>query len=146
MGIQKGKSAIAVGYGAMSEIIDTTIDGDVRAGDLQFDLHAYVGEIRDRFPDNSINRRSLVPGACFSTNMNFPGGMSGSPIFDDEGIYVHGIVSSSARDESGSGSIGYGTMVQEILTVPIELLEGMTLLEANRDARFGMPKMSIAGA
>src|SRR4029077_5469071 len=118
----------------------------VRSGDFRFDLHVSRGEILERFPDNAANRDVSTPGACFSASLKLPGGMSGSPIFDDERIYVHGVVSKGLEDENGPTDLGYGSMLANALALPIKPLEGKSLLDLMTTGDHGIPRLRIAGA
>lgn len=99
IGVDVGKTATAVGYAGMKDVQLEPVQQDVIAGDFSFDLHVSRGEIKERFPDNMETKQVPTPGACFSASFKLPGGMSGSPIFDDERIYVHGVVSKGWEDE-----------------------------------------------
>jgi hypothetical protein len=56
-------------------------------------MHVSTGIILERFPDNLVKKQVPSPGPCFSASLRLPHGMSGAPIFDDEGVYAHGVVS-----------------------------------------------------
>jgi len=144
-GMKEGKTAIAVGYGAMKDVELQSVASNAISGDFQFGFHASVGEILERFPDNASTRQATAPGACFSASMKLPGGMSGSPIFDREGIYVHGVVSKGWIDEEGVAPLGYGSMLAEALHIPIEMLGGKTLLQLHKEAEHGFPKLQGPG-
>jgi hypothetical protein len=71
--------------------------------------------------------------------------MSGSPIFDHEGIYVHGVVSTGWEDASGVAKLGYGSMLAPSLGVPIRPLGNRTLLQMFDSEDHGIPKLSVPG-
>jgi hypothetical protein len=140
-----GKTATAIGYGEMRNV-DLTRESDrVISGKFFFDLHASTGAILERFPDNLTERHVPTPGPCFSASLQLPAGMSGSPIFDDEGIYVHGVVSKGWVDEGGPARFGYGSMLAPSLRLPIKALGGKSLLELHRIDEHGFPKLSGPG-
>lgn len=141
-GMTVGKTATAVGYGEMKDVeLTQNSDGSFN-GDFSFDLHASTGKIIERFPNNLVERQVPTPGACFSGELLLPGGMSGSPIFDDEGIYVHGVVSKGWVDESGPTRFGFGSMLAHSMSVPIRSLGGKTLLDLHKEKEHGFPKFS----
>jgi hypothetical protein len=72
--------------------------------------------------------------------------MSGSPIFDDERIYVHGVVSKGWEDENGPTDFGFGSMLAHSLALPIKPLGDKALLELQKSNDHGMPKLSVPGA
>jgi len=71
--------------------------------------------------------------------------MSGSPIFDDERIYVHGVVSKGWENEDGS-ELGFGSMLAYSLALPLKALGGRTLLELLKSSEHGITKISIPDA
>lgn len=144
-GMAVGKKAIAVGYGQMRDVELTRESDGVISGDFSFALHASTGVILERFPDNFTEPRVPTPGPCFSAQLRLPGGMSGSPIFDDEGIYVHGVVSKGWVDEGGVASFGYGSMLAHSLHLPIKPLGGRSLLKLHKSEEHGFPKLSGPG-
>jgi hypothetical protein len=141
-GMAVGKTATAVGYGQMQNVELARESDRVISGDFFFDLHASTGAILERFPDNLTERHVPTPGACFSAALQLPAGMSGSPIFDDEGIYVHGVVSKGWEDESGLAKLGYGSMLAHSLGLPIKPLGNKSLLELHKVDDHGFPKLS----
>lgn len=144
-GMAVGKTATAVGYGEMRDVEMTRQADHVMSGDFSFALHASTGVIVERFPNNFTEPRVPTPGPCFSAQLRLPGGMSGSPIFDHEGIYVHGVVSKGWVDESGLASFGYGSMLAHSLHLPIKPLGGRSLLELHKSEEHGFPKLSGPG-
>jgi Trypsin-like peptidase domain len=144
-GLAVGKNAMAIGYGKMRSV-DLTLQSErVVAGDFPFHLHASGGVILERFPDNLTERQALAPGPCFSAELQLPAGMSGSPIFDHEGIYVHGVVSTGFEDAIGVAKLGYGSMLATSLGVPIRPLGNKTLLQLFDCEDHGIPKLSGPG-
>lgn len=142
-GMAVGKTATAVGYGQMRNVELARESDSVISGDFFFDLHASTGVILERFPDNLTERHVPTPGACFSAALQLPAGMSGSPIFDDEGIYVHGVVSKGWVDESGVAKFGYGSMLAHSLQLPIKPLGNKSLLELHKADEHGFPKLRV---
>jgi hypothetical protein len=144
-GIAVGKTATAIGYGEMQDVELAQESERIMSGNFSFDLHASTGAILERFPDNLTERHVPTPGACFSAALQLPAGMSGSPIFDDEGIYVHGVVSKGWVDEGGPARFGYGSMLAHSLGLTIKPLGNKTLLELHESDDHGFPKLSGPG-
>lgn len=141
VGMTVGKSATAIGYGAMRDVPLKVGPGNQVNGDFPFELHASAGSILERFPANASTREVPTPGACFSASLKLPGGMSGSPIFDDEGIYVHGVVSKGWVDESGVCNLGYGSMLNHSMKIPIRQLSNKSLAELHAESEHGFAKL-----
>jgi hypothetical protein len=144
-GMAVGKTATAIGYGGMREVELQHESDRIISGDFCFDLHASTGLILERFPDNGAKRHVPSPGACFSAALQLPAGMSGSPIFDDEGIYVHGVVSKGWMDANGPVRVGYGSMLAPSFGLPIEPMRNKTLPELFSAEEHGFPKFSGPG-
>ncbi len=144
-GLAVGKNAMAIGYGDMRNVNLANQSEGVIAGDFAFHLHASAGVILERFPDNLTERQALSPGPCFSAELQLQVGMSGSPIFDHEGIYVHGVVSTGLEDVGGVAKLGYGSMLAPSLGVPIRPLGNRTLLQLFDDENHGIPKLQGPG-
>ena len=72
--------------------------------------------------------------------------MSGSPIFDDERIYVHGVVSKGWEDGNGLMHYGFGSMLAPSMHLPIQAMNGKSLLEVLASSEHGMPRLSMPGA
>jgi hypothetical protein len=117
----------------------------VVSGDFPFSLHASTGPILERFPDNLTRRHVSTPGACFSAAIRLPPGMSGSPIFDHEGIYVHGVVSKGWDFEPGVAALGYGSMLAHSLPLPLKPLGNKSLLDLHKSGDHGLTKLSGPG-
>lgn len=144
-GMSVGRMATAIGYGEMREVELQRESERVMSGDFSFDLHASTGVILERFPDNMTGRHVPAPGACFSAALQLPAGMSGSPIFDDEGIYVHGVVSKGWVDASGPTRFGYGCMLAPSFGLSIEPLGNKTLRDLHQSDDHGFPKLRGPG-
>lgn len=145
VGMAVGKNATAIGFGAMSDINFSADSGRKGSALFPFDLHVSQGVILENFPNNAALKSVRTPGACFSASLKIPPGMSGSPIFDSEGIYVHGVVSSGWEDESGLASLGYGSMLAAAFSWPVGPLGGKTLQELHRSPTQGFPKLRGPG-
>lgn len=146
LGLAVGKMATAIGYAGMQDVPLTAVGGNVISGDFKFNLHVSRGNIVERFPENAVKREVPTPGPCFSAAIKLPGGMSGSPIFDDERIYVHGVVSKGWEDENGPTNFGYGSMLAQSLGLPIRPLNNQSLLDLFKLDDYGIPKLFIADA
>jgi hypothetical protein len=145
VGLSVGKSATAIGYGEMKNVELAQGPERVVSGDFPFHLNESSGVIIEYFPDNLTERQVPTPGPCFSAELKLPGGMSGSPIFDHDGIYVHGVVSKGWVDEHGIAKFGFGSMLAPLLRVPIAPLGNKTLLELHQLADHGFAKLSGPG-
>jgi hypothetical protein len=142
-GMAVGKTATAVGYSGMNDVTLSQVADGVVSGDFEFHLHVSKGEILERYPDNMETKSTSTPGPCFSASAKYAPGMSGSPIFDDERIYVHGVVSKGWEDEDGLMEFGSGSMLAPSMGLAIEQLEGKSLIELLAAGGEGMPKLSI---
>lgn len=140
-GMAVGRAATAIGYGSMQDVELAQEAGTQISGDFHFNLHVSTGSILERFPDNATSREVRTPGACFSAELELPGGMSGSPIFDHEGVYVHGVVSSGLIVESGIAPHGYGSMLAHSMHVPIRAMDGRTLSQLHQELAHGFTKL-----
>jgi hypothetical protein len=144
VGLGVGKGAIAIGYGAMNDV-DLEEEAGVVSGDFSFGLYVAVGNILERFPNNGTNKQVMAPGPCFSASLKLPAGMSRSPIFDDERIYVHGVVSMGLQGESGPDDLGYGSMLAPLMSMPIPFMGEKSLAKLISEGNEGMAKLNIAG-
>lgn len=145
VGLLPGKRAMCIGYSGMT---DLQIDPKTRTieNPIPFKLHVSLGTVIEQFPDNGVKRDVRTPGACFSASLTLPPGMSGSPIFDDEMIYTHGVASSGLEDENGPTNFGYGSMIKYSLAIPIRFLNNMTLQEVLNSSSSGIVNLSIPDA
>jgi len=146
LGMSVGKAATTIGYADMHDVELTQVQDGVLSGDFKFNLHVSTGKIIERFTDNFETKSVPAPGACFSASLKLPGGMSGSPIFDDERIYVHGVVSKGWEDENGPTDFGFGSMLAYSLNLPIKLMEDKTLIDLMKNNEHGISKLSIPDA
>jgi hypothetical protein len=144
-GAAVGKNATAIGYGEMKDHIQLKADGREVKCDLPFQLNISAGVVLEHFADNAISRASPSPGPCFSASLPLPPGMSGSPIFDHEGIYVHGVASMGLSDSGGPTDHGYGSMLVHAIQLPIPPLAGKSLLDIMRERSDGMMIMHGPG-
>lgn len=124
--------------------IEPGTDGRVAALP-NFELHVSSGIVLERFPDNLLKRDVSTPGPCFSFGAKIPPGMSGAPIFDREGVYVHGVVSKGLEDASGYLNHGYGSMLAPSMALPISRLDGASLFELQKQHAHGIPVLRGGG-
>jgi Trypsin-like peptidase domain len=146
IGLQVGKRATAIGYADMFDTDVTHGGNDAVLGDFNFSPSVSIGQVLERFPENSINKKVRTPGPCFSASLKLPPGMSGSPIFDDECMYVHGVVSSGLEDQDGIADLGFGSMIEKSFNLPIQHLENATLQTLLRSDESGMLRLNIPDA
>lgn len=134
-----GASVGAIGYPGMSdiELVEDASGAIVFEGN--FDLHASVGKITEWLPDNSLSRKASTPGPCFSFDAKIRAGMSGGPIFDREGIYVHGVVSKGLEGASGPEKLSFGSMLEPSMALPIARMNNSSLLKLQSEGNEGMP-------
>jgi Trypsin-like peptidase domain len=145
LGMNVGSPASAVGYVGMTDVdIEAGTDGRIAALP-NFELHVSSGAVLERFPDNLVKKDVSTPGPCFSFGAKIPPGMSGAPIFDREGVYVHGVVSKGLEDASGYLNHGYGSMLAPSMTLPISRLEGASLFELQKQHAHGIPVLRGGG-
>ncbi len=144
-GAAVGKSATAIGYGEMQDHIELKANGRQVKCDLPFQLNISTGVVLEHFADNAINRASPSPGPCFSASLPLPPGMSGSPIFDHEGIYVHGVASMGLSDSDGPTDHGFGSMLAHAIQIPISALNGSSLVQIMQARDDGMIIMQGPG-
>jgi hypothetical protein len=144
-GVAVGKNATAIGYGEMQDHIQLNLNGRQVRCDLPFQLNISTGVVLEHFADNAISRASPSPGPCFSASLPLPPGMSGSPIFDHEGIYVHGVASMGLSDSGGPTDHGYGSMLAHAIQLPISALEESSLADIMRARTDGMIIMQGPG-
>lgn len=144
-GMIVGSAASAVGYAGMSDIDVAANEQGHITGNYKFDLHVSTGDVLERFPDNIAKRDVPTPGPCFSFAATIPGGMSGAPIFDREGIYVHGVVSKGWEDASGPTNLSFGSMLGPSMGLPIARLGGASLVELQKAHKDGIPILRGGG-
>lgn len=77
-------------------------------------------------------------GVCFFVWFKLLGGMSGSLIFDDENIYVYGVVSSGWEDEIGLIKYGYGLMFVYFMSLFILLFNNFFFFDVIKLGEYGM--------
>ena len=135
-----------IGYAEMQDVELSQENERAISGDFRFALHVSKGEVLERFPANSTAKQVPTPGACFATSAKLPAGMSGSPIFDDERIYVHGVVSRGWEFENGQTNLGYGSMLAQCWSLPIKPLNGKALAELQTSGDHGIPVLHIPDA
>jgi hypothetical protein len=140
-----GFPIIALGYAGMTDVELTVKDDKEIVGDYNFRLHASSGNILEQFADNFLSKRVPTPGPCFAFEARIPAGMSGGPILDREGIYVHGIVSKGWEDASGPTKFSFGSMLRPSMRLPISQMNNLTLEQLLASNDEGMPKVSAPG-
>ena len=147
VGLQEGKNATVIGYAGMKDVFVRQDGEQFHLDDaLRFELHVSMGRITQHLPDNGTNRQAQTPGPCFAASFKLPAGMSGSPIFDDERIYVHGVASVGLEEEAGPSDHAYGAMLAPSLGLPIAPLGGKSLLDLMKSDEAGIPKFTIPDA
>lgn len=135
----------AIGYPAMQDAELTCSERGALAFRGSFDLFASKGNILEWLPDNATTRTVSTPGPCFSFGAKIPGGMSGAPIFDREGIYVHGVVSKGIDGPSGPERHSFGSMLGPSMGLPIARMNGKSLLQLLTQGNEGMAVLNGPG-
>jgi hypothetical protein len=144
-GMRVGSDAYALGYAGMADFdIDLNPAGQI-IGHKKFNLHGSTGKLIEFFPDNFDKQVVPTPGPCFSFGAQIPGGMSGGPIFDREGLYVHGVISKGWEDESGPEKFSFGSMLRPSMGLPISRMNGASLDDLQKRRSEGMAVLQGAG-
>jgi hypothetical protein len=139
-GIGVGSDAYALGYAGMQDFSTETSGNTTIFHSAKFELHGSIGKIIERFPLNFEKQEVPTPGPCFSFAAKISGGMSGGPIFDREGVYVHGVISKGWEfAEDGAEHLSYGSMLGPSLGLPISLLNSASLAELQKGKEHGFP-------
>jgi hypothetical protein len=101
-----GTKISAVGYARFSVDSDVSTP-EIREVEIDPNFHFSSGEITQVFRGGRDT--TLLPTACFETSARFDAGMSGGPVFDQEGA-VCGVVASSLEfDSSDEGFTSYAS-------------------------------------
>lgn len=138
-GFRKDEQAYAVGYAEMKDIPIDRKDGKLIIRDFQQDLYVSVGKTLNAFPDNHQHKEVPTPGPCFDFSARVPGKMSGSPIFDGNGVVVRGVVSRSFSGEKHA----FGAMLDPIMH--LSLSGGTTLKDMMDSGNEGIAKIQGPG-
>lgn len=136
-GIREGGELSSIGYAGLQNF---SFDVQTRKSNdyvKSLSLSVSKGKLIERFPRNSELNQHPTPGACFSVSAKFPSGMSGSPIFDSEGVYVHGVVSRGWENDF----FGSGAMLYEAMHFPLPFRSGRTLLHEMERGGAGMARI-----
>jgi S1-C subfamily serine protease len=100
--LPKRGNIIALGYTKFDVESDTTTQTE-RLVTIAQDLHYSTGRITEIYPDGRD-----APTACFETSARFDAGMSGGPVFGDDGT-VCGVVASGMAHDDGYTSYASAT-------------------------------------
>jgi hypothetical protein len=142
-GAFEGKDIFAVGYSGME---DFSMQKDSANNMMKFRPHFTKGKVLKRIPNNHIEKTVPSPGPCFQMNAPLSAGMSGSPVFDSEGIYVHGVSSSSWQGNDGSlQSESYCSMIAPVCDVPLAGLKGRSIFDLLKNPKSQMIKIHGPG-
>ena len=137
-GMGVGSDAWALGYAGVADFeIDLNPAGHISAHE-KFNLHGSTGKLIEFFPSNFDKQVVPTPAPCFSFGARIPGGMSGGPIFDREGVYVHGVISKGWEDESGPVRFSFGSMLRPSMGLPISRMNGASLDDLHKLPSEGM--------
>jgi hypothetical protein len=101
---------------------------------LRLQPHVSRGAITEYYADNFTTKTVSTPGPCFAFSAKIPGGMSGGPIFDRDGIYVHGVISKNWHGER----LSYGSMLAPSMLLPLSQLGNLNLLQIHKAGTHGM--------
>ncbi len=92
-------------------------------GTTRMPLHVSVGEITELYPAGLGG--SLWPQPFFAVSADYPGGMSGGPVFDTEGRVI-GVVSTGMSEGTPSGTV---SMIGALAILPVPRKEVLAQLE-----------------
>jgi hypothetical protein len=70
---------------------------------------------------------------------------SGGPIFDREGIYVHGVISKGWEGEKGPENFSFGSMLRPSMNLPISRMNGASLDDLQKRHSEGIAVLHGAG-
>lgn len=101
-----GTKISAVGYARFSVGSDVSTP-EVREVEIDPNFHFSSGEITQVFRGG--RDMTMLPTACFETSARFDAGMSGGPVFDEEGAVCGVVASSLESDGSGAGFTSYAS-------------------------------------
>jgi S1-C subfamily serine protease len=103
--LPKRGNIIALGYTKFDVESDTTTQTE-RLVTIAQDLHYSTGRITEIYPDG--RDATMLPTACFETSARFDAGMSGGPVFGEDGT-VCGVVASGMAHDDGYTSYASAT-------------------------------------
>ncbi|OBB44943.1 hypothetical protein A5752_03060 [Mycobacterium sp. 852002-51961_SCH5331710] len=101
----RGNTICALGYTKFEVESDTTTQSE-RLVTIAQDLHSSTGRITEVYPDG--RDATMLPTACFETSAQFDAGMSGGPVFGEDGT-VCGVVASGMAHDDGYTSFASAT-------------------------------------
>lgn len=94
-----GEMAYALGFAEMEDVPLVYNGASATMTRTPKDIYVSVGQVRQTFPQNHIDRNASTPGPCFDFEAKIPGKMSGAPIFGANGTVIRGVVSRSFSNE-----------------------------------------------
>lgn len=111
--LPKRGNIIALGYTKFDVESDTTTQTE-RLVTIAQDLHYSTGRITEVYPDG--RDATMLPTACFETSARFDAGMSGGPVFGEDGTVCGVVASGMAHDD---GYTSYASATPFVFTVGI---------------------------
>jgi hypothetical protein len=111
--LPKRGNIIALGYTKFDVESDTTTQTE-RLVTIAQDLHYSTGRITEVYPDG--RDATMLPTACFETSARFDAGMSGGPVFGEDGTVCGVVASGMAQDD---GYTSYASATPFVFTVGI---------------------------
>lgn len=102
---RRGVMISALGYTKFDVESDTTTQSE-RLVTIASGFHASTGEITEIYPEGRDT--TMLPTACFETSARFDPGMSGGPVFGEDGK-VCGVVASGMAHDDGYTSFASAT-------------------------------------
>ena len=116
-----GDRAVAVGYAEMKNIPMNSNRGECP------ELVVSVGNVKNIYANNLMDRQASTPGPCFDFDAKVPGKMSGGPILVGPGILAKGVVSRGWQDDNyGSGCLIAPIMGLDLSTLKKSISQLMT--------------------
>jgi len=113
-----GSRIVGFGHHSASGRIRMGADGRKHI-EVNTDGTATVGEVREIHPERRDSARLNFP--CFRVNARFDGGMSGGPIFTDNGRLCGVICSSLPASSESEEHTSYATTLWPLMGLPIDV-------------------------
>ncbi|MDX2165040.1 MAG: serine protease [Gammaproteobacteria bacterium] len=117
---KQGDNIVAFGYKGLSrDSCKITRDGTgTKHFDIQDEPHVTTGKILDVY--NNVKNPSRIPAPCFATEARVDGGMSGGPVFTENGLLC-GILSTSFDVTDGELNTSFVSLLWPMLAIKLPL-------------------------
>lgn len=116
---KQGERVVSFGYKRSTPTVTKNVDGGIQI-DLKAEPSVSIGTVVEVLPKGRGDRNVAFP--CFRFSGQTVGGMSGGPIFNDQGE-VCGLVSYSLEEQPGihEDYVSYGSLLWPLLTIEIDV-------------------------